>query len=104
MNERQNMVVATAVSVLCLVVLFLCPWHVESSGELKWSPIYQPPMSYVRSYEVDQGGSRIEEEEAHIAYGYLALEVLVVVVVGGVLYVFSAGSNEADEPPASPDR
>lgn len=100
MNERQNQVVATVVSGLLLVVLFLCPWRVESTGEIRWSPIYQPPMSYVRSYDDTrgtQGSSRIESDEAHIAVGVLALEVLALGVAGGLAYLLSAGSDEADE-------
>lgn len=95
-NDWQNTVLATFVSGFLLVVVFLCPWRVESTGELKWSPIYQPPMSYVQSYDSQygrQGGSRIEVDEAHIAYDILALEVLIFTVIGGILYVFSADSD-----------
>ena len=104
MNDWQNTVVATTVAGLCLVLVFLCPWRVESSQEIKWSPIYQSPLSYTRFYNTDygnQGRSRVESEEAHIEFGLLALEVLTVVVAGGVLYVISADSDETDEPPPS---
>ncbi len=104
MNERQNMVVATAVAGLILVVVYLCPWRSETTGELQWSPIYQPPMSYVRSYDDAHGAggySRIESEEAHIAVGILALEVVALAVAAGVLYVFFADPGEDEEvPPA----
>lgn len=102
MNERQNMVVATAVAGLILVVVYLCPWRIESTGEIRWSPIYQSPMSYVRSYDVEQGSSRIDTIEAHIALGYLILEVLGVVTAAGVLYVFFSDAEsdaEDDEEP-----
>lgn len=105
MNDRQNTVVATVVAGLALVLLFLCPWRVESTEEIKWSPIYQPPMSYVRSYDDElgsQGSSRIESEEAQIAVDVFALEVLAVAVAGGVLYVLSSDSGEADEPKSPP--
>lgn len=106
MNDRQYQVVATLVSGLILVVVFLCPWRVESSGEIKWSPMYQPPISYVRSYDDahgTHGSSRIESDgEAHIAVGVLALEVLAFGIAGGVLYLLSAGPEEADE--AQPPR
>ncbi|GAA5521738.1 hypothetical protein LQ318_08280 [Aliifodinibius salicampi] len=95
-NDWQNTVVATFVSGLLLVVIFLCPWRVESTGELRWSPIYQQPMSYVQSYDGQrgrQGGSQIVSEKAHIAYEILALEVLIFTITGGILYMFSAGSN-----------
>lgn len=95
-NDWQNTVLATFVSGFLLVVVFLCPWRVESTGELKWSPIYQPPMSYVQSYDGQygrQGGSRIEADDAHIAYDILALEVLVFTVIGGILYIVSADSD-----------
>ncbi len=97
MNEQQNIVVATAVSMLILVFVFLCPWRIESSNELRWSPIYQSPMTYVRSYDVDfemEGGSKIISEEAHIAVGILALEVVAVIVAAGVLYLFFADSGD----------
>lgn len=98
-DDWQSTVLATAVSVLILVVVFLCPWRVESTGELKWSPIYQEPLSYVRSYN-DRGGtkgsSRIIANEADIAYDILALEVLIVAVAGGLLYIFSSGSGEEE--------
>ena len=100
MNDRQYQVVATVVSGLLLVVLFLCPWRVESTGEIRWSPVYQPPMSYVRSYNDAhgiRGSSRIESDEAHIAVGLLVLEVLVLGVAGGAAYMLSAGSDEGDE-------
>jgi len=100
MNDRQSQVLASVVSGLILVVVFLCPWRVESTGELRWSPIYQPPMSYVRSYDDThgiKGSSRIESDEAHIAVGVLALEVLALGVAGGVLYLLSGWSDEPDE-------
>jgi hypothetical protein len=97
MNEQQNTVVATAVASLILVIVFLCPWHIESSDELRWSPIYQSPMTYVRTYEAQQGGSRIKSEEAHIAVGILALEVLAVIVASGMLYIFFEGSEDKEE-------
>lgn len=102
MNDQQNQVVAVVVSGLLLVILFLCPWRIESSGDLEWSPIYQPPMSYVRSYDNEHGrlgSSRIVSEEAHIAFDILTLEVLALVVAGGALYIYFAGSDEAEEPP-----
>lgn len=102
MNDQQNQVVAAVVSGLLLVILFLCPWRVESSGELRWSPIYQPPMSYVRSYDGEHGrlgSSRIVSVEAQIAFDLLALEVLALGMAGGVLYLYFAGSDESDEPP-----
>jgi hypothetical protein len=100
MNERQQQVVAAAVSGLILVVVFLCPWRVASSGEIRWSPIYQPPMSYVRSYDDahgTKGSSRIEAEDAHIDFGILALEVLALAVAGGVLLILSGRYQEATE-------
>jgi hypothetical protein len=99
MNEQQNMVVATAVSGLILVVVFLCPWRIESSNELQWSPIYQPPMSYERIYDDDygqQGGSQINAEEAEIAVGILLLEVLALLTASGLLYVFYSDSSKQD--------
>lgn len=105
MNDRQNTVVATVVAGLVLVLLFLCPWRVESTGEIKWSPIYQPPMSYVRSYDDEyssQGSSRIESDEARIAVDILVLEILAVGVAGGVLYMLNSDMDEAAKPPMRP--
>jgi hypothetical protein len=102
MNDQQNMVVATVVVGLMLVVVYLCPWRIESTGELQWSPIYQAPMSYVRSYDNAygaKGSSRIKSEEAHIAVGILALEVAILVVAGGVMYVFFSDPDADEEAP-----
>lgn len=93
--DWQNTVLATTVCGLLLVVVFLCPWRVESSGEIKWSPIYQQPMTYVRSYDADlgkQGSSRITTEEADIAYDILALEALALISAGAIIYFFSPNS------------
>lgn len=104
MNEQQNTVVATTVSGLILIVVFLCPWRIESTNELRWSPIYQSPMTYVRTYDAQhgrQGGSRIQSEEAHIAVGILALEVLALTIAAGVLYLFFEDSKDDEVPPAT---
>jgi len=95
MTDRQNTVVATVVAALILVPLFLFPWHVEpgagaASAELRWSPIYQPPLSYVRSYDAaygDRGSTRVEANPATRAWGVLALQLLAIGAVGWGLYV-----------------
>lgn len=101
MNDRQNTVVATAISGLILVMVFLCPWRVESTGEITWSPIYQQPMSYVRSYNDlkygEKGGSRIESDEAQIATDILALQVLLVGAAGGAFYLYNSDSKRDSE-------
>ena len=105
MNDRQNMVIATVIAGLMLVVVYLCPWRIESSKEIRWSPIYQSPMTYVRSYDAEHGGrlnTRIESEEAHIAFGILALEVVALLVAGGALYVFFADPEEDEEAQIDP--
>ncbi|MFO7782836.1 MAG: hypothetical protein R6W94_14565 [Spirochaetia bacterium] len=102
MNDRQNTVVATTAAALVLVTVFLCPWRVESSGDLEWSPIYQPPLTYTRTYGPDEGRSaRIEAAgEATVAYGVLGLQVLAVVAAGGVGYRIAARSeHEGPTPP-----
>lgn len=99
MNDRQNTVVATAIASLFLALVFFCPWRLEPSGEIRWSPVYQPPLSYVRSYDAEygrQGGTRIEQEDAHIAFDVLALEVLAIGVVGGGLYLLAAPARHDD--------
>lgn len=105
MNVPQRQVVASVVSGLCLVIVFLCPWRVESTGEVKWSPIYQQPLTYVRTYDRgmgDEGGYRIASEKAHISYGLLALEVLAVGMAGGTLYFFLGGREEDEDGLPSP--
>jgi hypothetical protein len=97
MNDRQNTVVATTVVSLLLVLVYLCPWRAQTSGEIQWSPIYQPPISYTRTYDPEygtQGGSRMESDEAQIAYGILGLELLAVGAAGAALYVVTASSTE----------
>lgn len=96
MTESQNRVVATLVSALILVPVFLCPWRIEETGELTWSPIYQTPITYVRTYDDGQtreGRSRMEYEQATIAWDLLIAEIVVVAVVGGALYRLSAGER-----------
>lgn len=89
MNDRQNTVVATVVAALILMPLFLIPWRVTPSEEVKWGLIYRPPMSYVRSYDdrqSSQGSTRFECDEAEVATGVLALQVLAIGGLGGALY------------------
>lgn len=97
MNDRQNTAVAIAISGFILVIVFLCPWRVESTGEITWSPIYQQPMSYVRSYDNlkygEEGGSRIESDEAHIAIDILALQILLIGGAGGAIYLYNSDSE-----------
>lgn len=99
MNVPQRQVVASVVSGICLVVVFLCPWRVESTGEVKWSPIYQQPLVYVRSYDQEigsRGGYEIQSEQAKIAYGLLALEIMAVGLAGIMGYFFLAGPDPTD--------
>jgi hypothetical protein len=95
MNDRQNTVVATTVVALVLGTIFLCPWRVSSSGDLRWSPIYQSPLTYTRTYGPDEGRStRIEAaDDARVAYGILALQVIAVGAVGGIGYRMAAASD-----------
>lgn len=98
MNDRQNTVVATVLAALLLGTIFFCPWRVESSGEVRWSPIYQTPISYVRSYDDSQsrkGVSRFEYDDAEIAFDLLLLQILAVGAAGGLLYRL-AGDREED--------
>ncbi len=100
MNDRQNTVVATVACGLILVVVFLCPWRVDQSNEIKISPIYQPPMSYVRSYDAElgsRGGSEIISNEAEIAYGIWALEVVALLIGGGLVYVLTSDPDQKDD-------
>ena len=103
MNDRQNTVVATTVAALVLVAVFLCPWRVGADGDVEWSPIYQSPLTYTRTYGPDEGRStRIEAaDDAHVAYGILALQVVAVVAAGGIGYRMAARSDhDGPTPPA----
>ena len=114
MNDRQNTVVATVVAALILVPLFLFPWRVEpgpgaAAEEIRWSPIYQEPISYMRSYDAaygDRGGTRLESNRAERAFGILALQLLAIGAVGWVLYVIVGVETGADdrEPPVDDTR
>jgi hypothetical protein len=100
MDNRQNTVVATVIAGLFLVVVFLCPWRVETSEQIQWSPIYQPPISYARTYDPEygrRGGSRIESDEARIAFDILALEVAAIIAAGGFLYVLGSRTDAYDD-------
>jgi hypothetical protein len=98
-NDRQNTVVATTVAALVLVTVFLCPWRVGADGDVEWSPIYQSPLTYTRTYGPDEGRSvRIEaEDDAHVAYGLLGLQAFAVVAAGGLVYL-GAGRSEHEGP------
>jgi hypothetical protein len=96
MNDRQNMVLAITLVGCILAVVYLCPWRIASSGEITWSPIYQQPLKYARSYGVGRGRTTIEEEEAQIAYSIMALQVIAIVGTGGGLYFLVSGSKESD--------
>ena len=105
MTERQNTVLATTAAALLLGTIFFCPWRVEPSGELEWSPIYQPPLTYVRSFGAEQGrsgGSQIDAPEAEIAYGVWALQGLAIVLAGGAGYWLTRNSERTLDPPPPP--
>jgi len=108
MTEHQNAVLATTIAGLILVTVFFCPWRVEPRDELTWSPVYQPPLTYVRTFDADRGrtgGSRIEGPEAEIAYDVLALQGLAVVLAGGAGLVLTRhASRELDPPPPPASR
>ena len=100
MTDRQNTVVATTLVALVLVVVYLCPWRVAATGEIQWSPIYQPPITYVRSYDPARGargGHRFEQPEASIAPVWLVGQVLAVGAAGGALYFVVSAAGREDE-------
>ncbi len=97
MNDRQNTVVATVTAGFLLVTVFFCPWRIQTSEEITWSPIYQPPISYVQSHDArrsDQEVSWLEYEDAEIAVDLLLLQVLALGAVGGGLYLLVADREE----------
>lgn len=88
MNEKQSFVVATGVAFLIIATVFFVPWRLASTGEIKWSPIYRQPMSYISTNDRDPGDSRYVYDKADIAAGILLLEVFGILVVSGGLYYF----------------
>ena len=105
MTDRQNTVVATTIAALVLGTVFVCPWRVEPRGELEWSPIYQPPLTYVRTFDAESGragGTRIEGPEAEIAYDVLALQVLAIGLAGGAGYRLTRTADRDLDPPPPP--
>jgi hypothetical protein len=104
-TDRQNTVVATVLASLLLGTVFFCPWRVEPRGELEWSPIYQPPLTYVRTFDREAGrtgGRRIEGPDADIAYDVMALQVLAIGLVGGAAYGLAGGADRELDPPPPP--
>ena len=105
MTDRQNTVLATTLAALVLGTVFFCPWRIEPRNELAWSPIYQPPLTYVRTFDAESGragGTRIEGPEAEIAYDVLALQVLAVGLAGGAAYILAEGADRELDPPPPP--
>lgn len=98
-SDRQNTVLATTLAGIILVTVFFCPWRVETSRGVAWSPIYQQPMSYVQSDEgqTHRGISQIEYDDGEIAIDLLLLQVLAVAATGGVLYVLTGKREDGDD-------
>lgn len=93
MSERQKFVLGAAAAALIIASMFFVPWRVESSDEITWAPIHRQPISYVRSYDgtySDQGSSNHRYDEGEIAIDILVLEVLVIGIAGGTLFVLSS--------------
>jgi hypothetical protein len=105
MTDRQNTVLATTLAALVLGTVFFCPWRIEPRNELAWSPIYQPPLTYVRTFDPESGrggGSRIEGPDAQIAYDVWALQVLAIGLVGGAGYRLTRHAGRTYDPPPPP--
>lgn len=101
MNDRQNTVVATTLCSVLLVIVFLCPWRMESTNEIRWSPIYQPPLVFVQPSDADlstRSTEYLEEKAGHVAIDVIALQILVVGLTGTGLFLLLADSDDEDEP------
>lgn len=99
MKDHENTVLAATITGLVLVLVYLCPWRVQGTGEIEWSPIYQEPITYQETYDPEygrKGGARFEKEEAEIAYGILALELIAVGAIGGGAYALASRSKEGE--------
>lgn len=93
MNDKQRTVLGVATVALIIAIIFFVPWRVESMHAVKWAPIYRAPITYYPSFENNRIVDRYIYENGHIAAGLYVLEILVIIVVGGVAYTISARST-----------
>lgn len=91
MNEKQRTVLAIVAAAMILAVLFFAPWRVKSSDEIKWSPLFRPPVSHSLTYETQQPSSRYTYDEAEIALGIYVIEILAIGLIGWIAYVIIPG-------------
>lgn len=86
-TRSRGVAVATAASVLILVVLFFMPWRIEATGEIAWAPVYRPPIDYVTTFqEVDNALVRYYET-AEVAWDILLLQLAGIAALGWVASV-----------------
>lgn len=96
MNETQRTIRAIAAVAMLLAVLFFVPWRIESSGELKWAPLFRPPVSHSLTYETERPGSRYTYDEAEVALEIYFLEILVIGLIGWATFVISSGATREE--------
>ena len=86
MNDKQSYIVASGAVMLIILTVFLLPWRLERSGELRWGPFYRPPVSYTTTWEGPMLSTLYEYEEAELAYGVLLVELVAFGSLCGALY------------------
>ena len=92
------MVVATAAAALIVASLFMLPWRLERSGELRWGPFYRPPISFSTRFEGPVRVTTFQYEEGEVAFDVLGIELAVFLFVAGTLY-WSLGTGPEDTRP-----
>ena len=96
MNEKQRTVLATFAAAMLLAVMFFVPWRLASSEEIRWAPLYRPPVTHSLTYETDLPGSRYTYPEAEIALGIYILEIVGIGLAGWVAFTVSSSTQKEE--------
>lgn len=94
MNDKKRTVLGVGVVTVILAAMFFVPWRIESSDELKWSPIYRQPVTYSQTYETRSPGARYAYDEARIDVGFFLLEILAIGAASATGYVLASGDEK----------
>jgi len=76
MNNGQSYVVATGVVLLIILTVFMLPWRLERTGDLRWGPVYRQPITYTTKWVGPIESATYSYENADLAFGILGLELL----------------------------
>ena len=94
MNEGQSYVVATGTVLLIILTVFLLPWRLQRTGDLRWGPFYRQPITYTTKWVGPIESATYQYEEADPAFGILALELLGLGLAAGGLFVALKDEHE----------